>query len=163
MNKLYNNKILVGLLLTLAAYAIIYVPITRVQEQTQDKETKERVPMTIITRPSGLAFEVLHQGIGDATPKPGQQVTVHYTGWLGSQGIPGKKFDSSLDRKTPFTFIIGAGKVIKGWDEGVLEMKQGEKRRLIIPASLGYGVRGCPGVIPPNAELIFDVELIEIK
>ncbi|MCC7303796.1 FKBP-type peptidyl-prolyl cis-trans isomerase [bacterium] len=98
------------------------------------------------------------EGTGEGA-KNGQQVTVHYTGTLEN----GKKFDSSVDRGTPFTFTLGAGEVIKGWDLGVLGMKVGEKRKLIIPASLGYGSTGAGGVIPPNATLIFEVELISFK
>jgi len=87
---------------------------------------------------------------------------VHYTGWLDNNGQPGTKFDSSLDRKQPFTFIIGFGMVIKGWDEGVMSMKIGEKRRLFIPSSLGYGAHGAGNLIPPHKNLIFDVELLNV-
>ena len=101
-------------------------------------------------------------------PKPSRAkpVIVHYTGWLydpSAQDGHGAKFDSSLDRKVPFGFILGAGKVIKGWDEGVAGMKVGGKRTLVIPPQMAYGERGAGGVIPPNATLIFDVELIEVK
>lgn len=114
------------------------------------------------TTTSGLAYEVVKEGTGVA-PQRGQHVTVHYTGWLDDAGKPGKKFDSSVDRGQPFVFVIGVGQVIKGWDEGVMLMKVGEKRRLIIPANLGYGAHGAGGVIPPNATLIFDVELLDVK
>jgi len=107
---------------------------------------------------SGLQFIDVVQGTG-ASPSSGKNVTVHYTGYL----LDGKKFDSSVDRGKPFTFVIGYGQVIKGWDEGVATMKIGGKRKLIIPAPLAYGARGAGGLIPPNAELVFDVELIEIK
>ena len=97
----------------------------------------------------------------EGTLPKGQQVTVHYTGWLDADGQPGTKFDSSVDRGQPFSFVIGVGQVIKGWDEGVLEMKVGEKRRLFIPSDLGYGPYGAGSSIPPNAALIFDVELLK--
>ncbi len=110
------------------------------------------------TTASGLKYYDFVVGTG-ASPKQGQQVTVHYTGWL----VDGKKFDSSLDRGQPFGFAIGAGQVIRGWDEGVMSMKVGGKRQLVIPAELGYGARGAGGVIPPNATLIFEVELLGVK
>jgi peptidylprolyl isomerase len=100
---------------------------------------------------------------GGATPQPGQTCVMHYTGWLYENGAKGKKFDSSLDRGQPFSFTLGAGEVIPGWDEGVGSMRAGGKRTLIIPPSLGYGARGAGGVIPPNATLLFDVELISVK
>ncbi|MHB8375998.1 MAG: FKBP-type peptidyl-prolyl cis-trans isomerase [Dehalococcoidia bacterium] len=110
-----------------------------------------------VTTPSGLKYvdEVVGSG---ASPAKGQRVRVHYTGRLTN----GKKFDSSVDRNDPFEFNIGVGQVIKGWDEGVLTMKVGGKRQLIIPADLGYGARGAPPAIPPHAELVFDVELLGI-
>lgn len=110
-----------------------------------------------VTTASGLKYVEIKEGTG-ASPKAGQIVTVHYTGSL----TDGKKFDSSLDRNQPFQFQIGVGQVIKGWDEGVLTMKIGGKRKLIIPADLGYGSRGA-GAIPPNATLIFEVELLDCK
>ena len=105
------------------------------------------------------------QGTG-AEAVPGKAVVVHYTGWLYDPSAPegkGAKFDSSLDRKVPFGFIVGAGRVIRGWDEGVPGMKVGGQRTLIIPPDMGYGARGAGGVIPPNATLIFDVELLDVK
>jgi FKBP-type peptidyl-prolyl cis-trans isomerase len=111
---------------------------------------------------SGLEYEVIEKGEG-ASPRAGQRVTVHYTGYLNNNGKEGAKFDSSVDRNQPFTFTIGVGQVIRGWDEGVMSMKIGEKRRLFIPAELGYGSRGAAGVIPPNAGLIFEVRLISIS
>lgn len=116
----------------------------------------------MITTPSGLQIEDTLVGDG-AEACRGQQVTVHYTGWLWVNNQQGAKFDSSLDRRDPFEFTLGAGMVIRGWDEGVAGMKTGGKRTLIIPASLGYGARGAGGVIPPNATLKFDVELIAVK
>ncbi|KAF1020586.1 MAG: FK506-binding protein [Paracidovorax wautersii] len=114
------------------------------------------------TTPSGLQYEDTVVGTGDAA-KPGQYVTVHYTGWLYQDGQQGAKFDSSRDRNDPFVFPLGAGHVIKGWDEGVAGMQVGGQRTLIIPAQLGYGARGAGGVIPPNATLKFDVELIAVQ
>jgi FKBP-type peptidyl-prolyl cis-trans isomerase len=111
---------------------------------------------------SGLEYEIRTPGTG-ASPKPGNMVTVHYTGWLDNNGQEGRKFDSSHDRHQPFSFRIGTGQVIQGWDEGVMSMKIGEKRRLFIPSNLGYGSRGAGAVIPANANLIFDVELIAIQ
>ena len=111
----------------------------------------------IVTTDSGLKYEVIAEGDG-AQPKPGDRVFVHYVGTLED----GTKFDSSRDRGRPFDFTIGQGQVIKGWDEGVGMMKVGDRRKLIIPPELGYGARGAGGVIPPNATLIFDVELLRI-
>lgn len=107
---------------------------------------------------SGLQYVDLIVGTGEVA-QAGQTVSVHYTGWLTN----GKKFDSSVDRGQPFSFPLGAGRVIKGWDEGVQGMKVGGKRKLTIPANLGYGARGAGGVIPPNATLVFDVELLGVR
>ena len=114
------------------------------------------------TTSSGLQYEDTVVGTG-ASPETGQTCVMHYTGWLYNDGTKGAKFDSSLDRGKPFEFPIGTGRVIKGWDEGVASMKIGGKRTLIIPPALGYGARGAGGVIPPNATLIFDVELLGVK
>jgi peptidylprolyl isomerase len=115
-----------------------------------------------MTTASGLQITDNTVGTG-ATPKPGQICVMHYTGWLYQNGAKGKKFDSSLDRGQPFEFPLGKHQVIAGWDEGVASMKVGGKRTLIIPPELGYGARGAGGVIPPNATLIFDVELLDVK
>jgi peptidylprolyl isomerase len=115
-----------------------------------------------MTTASGLQITDSVVGTGE-TPKTGQTCVMHYTGWLYVNGIKGKKFDSSVDRGEPFEFPIGRGRVIKGWDEGVATMKVGGKRTLIIPPALGYGERGAGGVIPPNAVLMFDVELLGVK
>ena len=119
---------------------------------------KTKASAKTISTASGLKFQVLKKGTG-AVAMAGQMVSVHYTGWL----TDGKKFDSSVDRGQPFQFSLGAGQVIKGWDEGVAGMKVGEKRKLTIPANLGYGERGAGGVIPPNATLVFDVELLGVQ
>ena len=113
--------------------------------------------MTTTTTPSGLMIETLAEGTGPEA-KAGAQVRVHYTGWL----TDGKKFDSSKDRGDPFSFKLGGGQVIKGWDEGVAGMKVGGVRKLTIPPTLGYGARGAGGVIPPNATLVFEVELLGV-
>jgi len=111
-----------------------------------------------ITTPSGLKYTDIETGEGTEAQR-GKAVSVHYTGWLEN----GTKFDSSKDRGTPFSFALGGGQVIRGWDEGVAGMKVGGKRRLTIPADLGYGARGAGGVIPPNATLVFEVELLGVK
>ena len=112
--------------------------------------------------PDGLKYSDSKLGDG-ATANSGAKVSVHYTGWLWKDGAKGAKFDSSLDRGQPFSFTLGAGQVIRGWDEGVAGMKVGGKRTLIIPPEIGYGARGAGGVIPPNATLTFDVELLKVE
>ena len=126
--------------------------------QTINKEIISMDLDQAVTTDSGLKYIDIVEGTGES-PQKGQKVTVHYTGTL----TYGKKFDSSKDRNQPFTFTIGVGQVIKGWDEGVASMKVGGQRTLIIPPELGYGARGAGGVIPPNATLLFDVELLEVK
>lgn len=136
-----------------------------VEVQAVQPDTKETMKRT--TLPSGLAYEILTEAPADAKkPTKGQTVIVHYTGWLADENGNAdltKKFDSSVDRGTPFSFAIGTNRVIKGWDEGVIDMKVGEKRRLIIPSELGYGARGAGAVIPGGATLVFDVELLDVK
>jgi peptidylprolyl isomerase len=118
------------------------------------------MPMT--TTASGLQLEDTEVGSG-AVAAAGKTCVMHYTGWLWTDGAKGKKFDSSLDRGSPFSFGLGKGQVIKGWDEGVAGMKIGGKRTLLIPPGLGYGARGAGGVIPPNATLLFEVQLLDLK
>jgi len=136
---------------------------TEITSQSQEKPAdtaavkKEEMAPKEITTESGLKYIVLKEGAG-AVPKKGDMGKAHYTGWL----VNGTKFDSSVDRGEPLQFQVGVGKVIKGWDEALLSMKVGEKRKLTIPGDLAYGKRGYPGVIPPDATLIFDVELLEI-
>ena len=136
------------------SFSLAAVPfVTPASAQTTGK------PMTTA---SGLQIIDTKVGAG-ASPKPGQTCVMHYTGWLYENGQKGKKFDSSLDHNEPFEFPIGQKRVIAGWDEGVASMKVGGKRTLIIPPALGYGARGAGGVIPPNATLMFDVELLGVK
>jgi peptidylprolyl isomerase len=138
--------------------ALTAVVVTDAPSHTATAQTAGK-PMTTA---SGLQITDSKVGTG-ATPKPGQTCVMHYTGWLYENGVKGKKFDSSVDRNEPFEFPIGQRKVIAGWDEGVATMKVGGKRTLIIPPQLGYGARGAGGVIPPNATLMFDVELLDVK
>ncbi len=116
----------------------------------------------LITTPNGLKYRDYVVGTG-ATAVKEKWVLVNYTGWLDNKGAKGTKFDSSFDRNEPFKFLLGAGMVIPGWDEGVAGMKEGGHRTLYIPAKLGYGARGAGSAIPPNADLIFDVELVKVK
>jgi FKBP-type peptidyl-prolyl cis-trans isomerase FkpA len=111
---------------------------------------------------ASLGIHDITQGNGE-TAAAGKKVTVHYTGWLSEKGARGRKFDSSKDRGDPFVFPLGQGQVIRGWDEGVAGMKVGGTRELTIPPELGYGARGAGGVIPPNATLIFEVELLQVS
>jgi peptidylprolyl isomerase len=130
----------------------------RKEEKSVAPAQGEKGAAGMIKTPSGLAYADLKEGAGPL-PTAGKQVKVHYTGWLEN----GTKFDSSVDRGEPFVFAIGVGQVVPGWDEGVMSMKVGGKRKLIIPPQLGYGTRGAGGVIPPNATLIFEVELLDVE
>ncbi len=116
----------------------------------------------IVYNKSGLRYEIIKEGKG-AKAQTNNSVTVHYSGWLNEKNQKGKEFDSSVKRNDPFTFYLGAGQVIKGWDEGVEDMQVGETRRLYIPANLAYGQQGISGIIPANSDLIFDVELLAIN
>lgn len=132
--------------------------IAQVTEKPTPSNTMSDDDNKVVTTASGLKYVVLNEGTG-AAPKTGQTVVVHYTGTLED----GTKFDSSRDRGQPFSFKLGVGQVIKGWDEGLSTMKVGDRRQLTIPPELGYGARGAGGTIPPNATLIFDVELLKIS
>jgi FKBP-type peptidyl-prolyl cis-trans isomerase FkpA len=158
MRRLKLNKFAVisAAAIALAAVAGVAVPPAAMAQNSTSTKGK------IMTTPSGLQIIDTQVGTG-ASPKPGQTCIMHYTGWLYENGQKGKKFDSSVDRNEPFEFPIGMKRVIAGWDEGVSTMKVGGKRTLIIPPELGYGARGAGGVIPPNATLMFDVELLGVK
>jgi peptidylprolyl isomerase len=143
------------------AIAIVTVVVGAVAAGTPIPATAQNAGKSMTTA-SGLQITDTKAGTG-ATPKTGQICVMHYTGWLYQNGAKGAKFDSSVDRGQPFEFPIGTGRVIKGWDEGVASMKVGGKRTLVIPPDLGYGARGAGGVIPPNATLIFEVELLGVK
>jgi peptidylprolyl isomerase len=146
----------------MALAAALMAGATSVSLSPAFSQTKAKAAGKVMTTASGLKIEDTTVGTG-ATPAKGQTCVMHYTGWLYENGVKGKKFDSSVDRNEPFEFPIGMSRVIKGWDEGVATMQVGGKRTLIIPPDLGYGARGAGGVIPPNATLIFDVELLGVK
>lgn len=142
-----------------ALLTILFVPATAMEAKGLFSKEKNKLAQAHeVTTPSGLRYRDTVVGNGPS-PRQGQRVSVHYTGWL----TDGSKFDSSRDRGQPFTFSLGRGEVIKGWDEGVASMKIGGRRKLTIPSDLGYGPRGMPPVIPPNATLIFDVELLGVQ
>ena len=157
--KQSNNTTKLVIYLVIAALAIgALIYLLSLVTGTRQSPNASAVPGTEITTPSGLKYidEVIGTGV---SPKSGQTVTVHYTGTLAD----GTKFDSSRDRNEPYSRPIGVGLVIKGWDEGIMSMKVGGKRKLIIPPSLGYGLSGNPPNIPPNATLYFDIELLGVK
>ncbi len=157
------KKTMAGLLSTAFAAALFAAPaFADDPKPTPAPEAAKKSESKMTRTPSGLQYEDTKVGTG-ATPQKGQTCVMHYTGWLWENGAKGKKFDSSVDRGTPFSFPLGQGRVIKGWDEGVATMKVGGQRILIIPPDLGYGSRGAGGAIPPNATLMFEVELLEIK
>ena len=145
------------LMVTLAALVLTGI-VSMVSDDTASAQSAAKP----LTTASGLQMIDTKVGTG-ASPRQNQTAIVHYTGWLYENGVKGKKFDSSVDRNEPFEFPVGAGRVIRGWDEGVASMKIGGKRTLIVPPQLGYGARGAGGAIPPNATLIFDVELLGVK
>lgn len=145
------------MLRSILTYSLVGASLVMSQAHSSETTTPKTVTLS-----DGLKVTDTVVGTGkEATT--GKSVEVHYTGWLYEDGKKGKKFDSSVDRGTPFKFNLGSGQVIRGWDEGVVGMKEGGKRTLIIPAELGYGTRGAAGVIPPNATLMFDVELIKVN
>jgi len=158
-----RHRILLLALCIAAGTGIAYYSLKNKEtEKTGSTELKQGTPSMQKTD-SGIEYEIITPAADDAKkPEAGQLVKVHYTGWLNDGGQPGAKFDSSVDRGQPFAFNVGVGQVIKGWDESVLAMKIGEKRRVIIPHQLGYGASGAGGVIPPFAHLIFDIELLEV-
>ncbi len=155
-----KNLIVLSISVTLIVLSSISASIGAIEVKINPEGVKkmEKTDDSTTTTASGLKYTDLTPGKG-ASPKTGQTVKVHYTGWLEN----GKKFDSSVDRGQPFEFTIGVGQVIKGWDEGVSTMKMGGKRKLIIPSALAYGPRGAGSDIPPNATLIFEVELLGIQ
>jgi peptidylprolyl isomerase len=142
--------------------AVVALSLMGIVSMTSDDSASAQSAAKPVTTSSGLQIIDTKAGTG-ASPRSGQTVVVHYTGWLYVNGAKGAKFDSSVDRGEAFEFPIGQGRVIKGWDEGVASMKIGGKRTLIIPPALGYGQRGAGGAIPPNATLMFDVELLGVK
>ena len=146
-----NRFILVGAVILLAGIGITIAAIKKGQSQVPAWQTTA----------SGIKYRIEKEGTSDKTPSPGDMVQVHYTGWLDTDGKQGKKFDSSVDRGRPFSFEVGNGLVIKGWDESVLAMKEGEKRYVFIPSELGYGSRNA-GSIPANSTLRFEIELLKI-
>jgi len=162
MKERKNVLIFIAIGIVVVGAIIYYSSATDMQESAEQQSNKQQAEITMDTKlqtlPDGLQIADLAVGTGNEAMS-GKMVTVHYTGTL----TDGVKFDSSLDRGTPFTFTLGVGQVIRGWDEGVMGMKVGGKRKLVIPPDLGYGSQGIGGVIPPNATLIFEVELLDVK
>jgi peptidylprolyl isomerase len=142
--------------------ALLWAGPAPAEEKAIPPAAAEKKEPKMVKTASGLQYEDTVVGTG-ASPKTGQTCVMNYTGWLWENGAKGAKFDSSVDRGQPFEFPLGRGRVIKGWDEGVATMKVGGKRTLLIPPQLGYGARGTGGVIPPNATLLFEVELLGVK
>jgi FKBP-type peptidyl-prolyl cis-trans isomerase len=157
------KRLVIACSLTVAtAFLLVHCKNAKNTAKNNNTAQSGNTRMTRIKGNFGLEYEILQEGSG-ASPKTKDFVTVHYTGWLNENGQQGKKFDSSYDRNQAFTFQIGVHEVIQGWDEGVMGMKIGEKRRLYIPAALGYGAHSAGAVIKPNSDLIFDVELVKIN
>jgi len=146
-------------LIHFGAAAAAFVLVSLTAPPTISRGAAQGVPGKMSELPSGLKYTDTTVGTGTEATK-GKKVSVHYTGWLYNNATKGAKFDSSLDRGQPFGFALGAGQVIRGWEEGVKGMRVGGKRKLTVPAELGYGSRGMGGVIPPNAMLVFEVELL---
>lgn len=163
------KKNLITLVGLAALLVLTYVGIAQLKPGKHDMAVSTKKESSVdeftgfTTKPSGLQYKIENHGTSQTSPKPGQAVKVHYTGWLFENGQLGRKFDSSVDRGAPFEFAVGVGHVIPGWDEAVLEMHVGEKRRIILPPHLAYGARGAGASIPPNATLVFDVELLAIN
>lgn len=157
-----REKKLISKRFYISTLTLLLITISGCQAQSNSPPQEKSAMTATITELQKIDTQV---GTGREA-EPGFNVTVHYTGWLydeAAEGKKGKKFDSSLDRKQPFNFFLGGGQVIQGWDEGFAGMKIGGKRTLIIPSEMGYGARGAGGAIPPNATLIFDVELLDVK
>ncbi len=148
--------------LLLSGAALLWTAPAPADEKANPPAAAEKKESKMVKTASGLEYEDTVVGKGES-PKTGQTCVMHYTGWLWENGAKGAKFDSSVGRGQPFEFPLGRGRVIKGWDEGVATMKVGGKRTLLIPPQLGYGARGAGGVIPPNATLLFEVELLGVK
>jgi len=154
-------------LITTLLAGIFFLGLSACQAESSKADTQQTIKEAKIMTTKITELQKIDTQIGTGREaEPGFNVTVHYTGWLydtSAEGGKGKKFDSSLDRKQPFVFFLGQSQVIQGWDEGFAGMKVGGKRTLIIPSEMGYGARGAGGAIPPNADLIFDVELLSVK